>query len=171
MNVKIIKASSFVLILLLTVGALELTSYLTTANTKGSSPGRIIFVDLPRKNNNIILYDQKVYAFSSTVDQTDSDPFTTASGSRVRDGIIANNCYSFGTRVEIRGRQYEVQDRLNSRYGVWKNNKYCIRGNTEIWECFNSCENAQGYWDLWFPDRESALEFGVKILNVLILDS
>jgi hypothetical protein len=31
--------------------------------------------------------------------------------------IAANNCLRLGTKVEIRGRQYVVADRLNSRYG------------------------------------------------------
>ena len=42
-----------------------------------------------------------VYGYSSTVDQCDSDPFTTASGQRARDGIVANNCLPFGKEVAI----------------------------------------------------------------------
>ena len=146
MKLKIIKASSFVLMLLLTVEVLELASYLTTANAKDSPTGRTLFVNLPKTNNNIKLYDQQIYAYSSTIDQTDFSPFLTASQSKVRVGIIANNCYPFGTRVRINGKNYTVEDRLNSRYG---------------------CE----VWDKWYETKQEALNWGVRYLEVIILDN
>jgi len=82
-----------------------------------------------------------VTAYSSTVDQTNSDPFTTASGERVRDGIVANNCLPFGTKVLINDKEYEVLDRKNRRYG---------------------CE----WFDIWQETREEALEWGVKRLVI-----
>ena len=85
-----------------------------------------------------------VYAYNSEVGQTDGDPFTTASGSKVRPGIIANNCLKFGTKVEIAGKIYEVQDRMNSRYDC----------NT---------------FDIWFADKAEALKWGKKTINVKIL--
>ena len=49
--------------------------------------------------------------------QTDADPFTMANGKRVREGIVASNCYPFGTVVEVEGMGiFEVEDRMNSRY-------------------------------------------------------
>ena len=60
-----------------------------------------------------------VYAYSSTVGQTDASPFVTASGERVRDGIVANNCLAFGTVVtfpELYGEKpFVVTDRMAPR--------------------------------------------------------
>ena len=89
----------------------------------------------------IILENQIVYGYSSTIDQTDSDPFTTAYGQKVRKGIIANNCWPQGTKIRIGKRVFEVQDKMNDRYG---------------------CE----VWDIWFEDRDEARVWGKKTLNI-----
>ena len=88
--------------------------------------------------------NQQVFGYSSTIDQTDPDPFTTASGSKVRKGIIANNCYPFGTWVIVRGEIYTLEDRMNSRYG---------------------CND----WDIWFETRQEALNWGHPYLTIEIL--
>ncbi len=89
-----------------------------------------------------------VTAYSSTVDQTDADPFTTASGSRVRDGIIAYNYLPFGTRIrfpDIFGdKVFVVQDRLNARAG-------------------------QYLADIWMTSREQANQWGHKVLRMEVL--
>lgn len=60
-----------------------------------------------------------VTAYSSTPDQTDGSPFTTAMGSQVRDGIIACNFLPFGTKVrlpEFSGdKVFVVEDRMAKR--------------------------------------------------------
>ena len=84
-----------------------------------------------------------VTGYSSTVDQTDSSPFITASGIRVRDGIVANNCLSFGATVIINNKEYEIQDRKNKRYG---------------------CE----WYDIWFPTRHEAKHWGLQYLEIKI---
>ncbi len=90
-----------------------------------------------------------VTGYSSTEDQTDSDPFITAAGTIVQDGIVATNILSFGTKIklpELYGDKiFVVEDRMN-----WKK-RYHI--------------------DIWFPSREEALEFGAKITEVLILSN
>ncbi|KKK47778.1 hypothetical protein LCGC14_3151730 [marine sediment metagenome] len=83
-----------------------------------------------------------VTAYSSTVDQTDSSPFTTASNQKVRKGIVAYNCADFGTKIKIEGRVYEVQDRMNKRFG-------CSRV------------------DIWMKTREEAKEWGKQELEIL----
>ena len=69
------------------------------------------------------------FSYSSTVGQTDSSPFTTASGAQVTDGTIANNCLPFGTKVRIPSlfgdKEFTVTDRMAPRYGcssfdVWQ---------------------------------------------------
>jgi 3D (Asp-Asp-Asp) domain-containing protein len=67
----------------------------------------------------------------------------------VRDGIIATNFLPFGTAVkipEIYGdKVFVVEDRMNKRY--WQN------------------------IDIWFPDRETALEFGRKQIVIEVISS
>ena len=86
-------------------------------------------------------------AYSSTPDQTDSTPFTTASGKRVRDGFIAANFLKFGTKVQIPelygDKVFVVEDRMHPRFNE--------------------------YVDIWFPDRRSALKFGKKEVEIVVL--
>ena len=91
-----------------------------------------------------------ITAYSSTPDQTDDTPFVTASGKCVGDGIIANNMLPFGTRVRIPelygDKVFTVQDRMAS-----------YKSNYHI--------------DIWFPDRPSAVKFGVKTAKIEVLES
>ncbi|ADR37729.1 hypothetical protein Ocepr_2281 (plasmid) [Oceanithermus profundus DSM 14977] len=94
-------------------------------------------------------------AYSSTPDQTDSTPFVTASGQRVRDGIVAvsrdleQQGLRFGSKVVVTrvtgpgcgpeaqalvGRVLEVQDRMHPR--------------------------KRQQVDVWRPSREEALAIG-----------
>ena len=92
-------------------------------------------------------YLVRATAYSSTPDQTDDSPFITASGSRVGDGIIAANFLPFGTTVRIPdvygNKVFVVEDRMNQRY--WLN------------------------IDIWFPERESAKQFGVKRIKIEVV--
>ncbi|MDP2789678.1 MAG: 3D domain-containing protein [bacterium] len=87
-------------------------------------------------------------AYSSTRDQTDGDPFTTASGQKVKDGIIAMNGVPFGTKVRIPekfgSKVFVVQDRMHARYG-----------------------SSRG--DIWMKTRNDAKQWGVKRVKVEIL--
>ena len=88
-----------------------------------------------------------VTAYSSTPDQTDDTPFTTAWQTPVRDGVIAANFLPFGTKVkfpEMYGdKVFTVEDRLARK------NSHKI--------------------DIWFPSRQDALQFGKRTLVVEIL--
>jgi 3D (Asp-Asp-Asp) domain-containing protein len=90
-----------------------------------------------------------ITAYSSTPEETDDTPFITASGSYVREGIVAANFLPFGARIkipEIFGDQvFVVEDRLHERH------------NDRI--------------DVWFPTKEKALRFGIKISEIEILSS
>lgn len=87
-------------------------------------------------------------AYSSTRDQTDGDPFTTASGAKVKDGTIAMNCLPFGTKVRISShfgqKVYTVEDRMAKRWGCKK-------------------------LDIWMPSRELAMQWGVRSVTLEIL--
>lgn len=90
-----------------------------------------------------------VTGYSSSVIETDSTPFITASGIRVREGIVANNYLPFGTLVrlpEIFGDTvFEVQDRMS-----WQKDNFHI--------------------DVWFPTREQALKFGTKFTVLEVVE-
>ena len=90
-----------------------------------------------------------ITAYSSTVWETDEDPFITAAGTGVRDGIIANNYLPFGTKVRIPelygDKVFTVEDRMN-----WK------KGNYQV--------------DIWFSSYLEAKEFGAKRTYIEILE-
>ncbi|MBL7156354.1 MAG: 3D domain-containing protein [Candidatus Pacebacteria bacterium] len=90
-----------------------------------------------------------VTAYSSTVAQTDSTPFITASGNSVRPGIVAANFLPFGTKItipEIYGNDvFTVEDRMHPR------NNYHV--------------------DIWFPNYLQAKNFGKEITYVEVLEN
>lgn len=89
-----------------------------------------------------------VTAYSSSPLETDDNPYLTAAGTRVRDGVVANNLFPFGTKIrlpELYGEKiFVVEDRMH-----WKKGYYHI--------------------DIWFPSRKEALEFGAKRTYIEIL--
>ncbi len=96
-----------------------------------------------------VSFSVRVTAYSSSVDETDSTPFTTASGTQVEDGIIAANFLPFGTKVmipELFGdRIFTVEDRMHRR--------------------------KTGFVDIWMPSKESAKEFGIHEAEIYILSA
>jgi 3D (Asp-Asp-Asp) domain-containing protein len=74
-----------------------------------------------------------VSCYNAEISQTDSEPLIMANGASVYDGAVANNYFPFGTEVRINGKTYQVQDRMNKRYGkndfdIFMWNKYdCIK--------------------------------------------
>jgi len=90
-----------------------------------------------------------VTCYTSEVNQCDGDPWTTASGHKLKEGdkIVANNCLDFGTKVLISGVEYTVEDRKNSRYGC-------------------------GWFDIWYGSSERTKEcftFGKQNKNIYIV--
>lgn len=85
-----------------------------------------------------------VTGYSSTPEETDSTPFTTANGTRVRWGIVATNLLPFNSRVRVKGEFgdeiFIVTDRMHPRFSH--------------------------RLDIWFPTREEALAFGKQRLEV-----
>lgn len=89
-----------------------------------------------------------ITAYSSTVCQTDSTPFITASNSWVRKGIVANNFFPFGTKIRIPkyfgDKIFVIEDRMH-----WR------KSNEHI--------------DIWFPAKQQAINFGITKAYVEIL--
>ncbi|MDP3971012.1 MAG: hypothetical protein Q8P90_04950 [bacterium] len=107
----------------------------------------------PPEDSIVIEYETEemsatLYAYSSTASQTNGNPFVTASGETVTDGIIANNCLAFGTEVmfpEIYGDKiFRVQDRMATRYG---------------------CNS----FDVWFSNTADAIQFGKKYTTAEVI--
>lgn len=95
-------------------------------------PGSTFVITVKADSENVQTMQAEVSAYTSSVEETDDTPFITASGVKTRPGIVANNCLEFGTRVVIGGVEYEVQDRMNRRYGcevfdIWKQSKHEAR--------------------------------------------
>jgi len=90
-----------------------------------------------------------VTGYSSTEDQTGSEPFITAAGTMVREGVVANNVLPFGTKIKLPGlygdKIFVVEDRMS-----WEKGKYQI--------------------DIWFPDYWQALNFGAKRTYIEVLE-
>ena len=89
-----------------------------------------------------------VTAYSSTPEQTDSTPFITASGTRVREGIVAANFLPIGTKIKLPDiygdKIFVVEDRMHPR------KKYMV--------------------DIWFASYTEAKEFGAKLTYVEVLE-
>ena len=90
-----------------------------------------------------------ITGYSSTEDQTDSEPFVTAAGTWVREGIVANNFFPLGTKIKIPelfgDKVFVIEDRMS-----WEKGNY--------------------YIDIWFPDYWQALNFGAKRTYIEILE-
>jgi 3D (Asp-Asp-Asp) domain-containing protein len=90
-----------------------------------------------------------VTGYSSEVEQTDDTPFITASGERVKWlGIACPRKYSFGTIVLGLGDPMVCNDRM-----AYKNDW----GDVEK-------------FDIWFPEKKSALEFGKQKADLYIIN-
>ncbi len=87
-------------------------------------------------------------AYTSSRWETDSDPFTTASGTKVHDGTIAANGLPFGAKVRLPDyfgdKIFTVEDRMNAKWG-----------NRRV--------------DIWMTDRSQALEWGVRTVTIEIV--
>lgn len=91
-----------------------------------------------------------ITGYSSTPWETDDSPYITAAGTWVRDGIVANNKWPFGTQIripEIFGDKiFVVEDRMH-----WRKGNYHV--------------------DVWFPSYWEALNFGAKRTYIEILEN
>lgn len=91
--------------------------------------------------------ERVVTAYTSTVGQCDSTPFTTANGTTVHDGVIAANWLKFGTRVRIPAmfgdKVFIVADRMNPRF--------------------------DDRMDIWMSSISNARVFGVRHLTIEVL--
>ncbi len=98
--------------------------------------------------------------YSSTVDQTNSQPCITANGFDVcsygKMGTVAANFLEFGTEIKMPehfgDKVFVVRDRMNTRYDR------------------PSASHYKGYIDIWFPTRQEAQSFGRIKSEIKILE-
>lgn len=94
-------------------------------------------------------YLSQVTVYNSVPEQTQGDPFVTASGERVRDGIVAANCLPFGTKLRMPDmygdKIFVVKDRLAA-------DKSCY---------------ILDIWQEWTPDAKS---FGAPTTKIEIIE-
>lgn len=90
-----------------------------------------------------------ITAYSSSPWETDGNPYITAAGTWVREGIVANNLLPFGTKIkipEIYGDKiFVVEDRMH-----WKKGYYHV--------------------DIWFASYGEAKNFGAKRTYIEVLE-
>lgn len=103
------------------------------------------FSNRPKDPNKIRVV---VTAYSSCPMETDDDPYITASGNWVQEGIVATNFLPFGTEIKIPevfgNRVFVVQDRMHHR------KKYQV--------------------DIWFSSKAGAIDFGVRHTYILLIE-
>jgi len=91
-----------------------------------------------------------VTAYSSTIWETDDNPFVTAAGTWVREGIVANNMLPFGTKIKIPelygDKVFVVEDRMHWRKGYY-------------------------HVDIWFASYREAKNFGAKRTFIEVLEN
>lgn len=90
-------------------------------------------------------------AYSSSVDETDSSPFITASGADIRKHpyrIVAANFLRIGTKLQLPDLYgdtiFDVQDRMNQRFS--------------------------DRLDVWQPSKQEAKQFGIRKVKVRIVE-
>ena len=92
-----------------------------------------------------VFREAEVSAYNPVEAQTDGDPFIMSSGKRVYDGAIAcPRWLELGTRVEILGRVYTCEDRMNIRYN--------------------------NHFDIMMWEYQDAIDFGRRTLQVKIFN-
>lgn len=92
-------------------------------------------------------YEVTVTAYSSSPEETDSTPFTTAMNRDVRDGVVAANFLPFGTKIKIPAlfgdKVFVVEDRMHQR--------------------------KTDFVDVWMSTKEAAQHFGITRTVIEVL--
>ena len=92
-------------------------------------------------------YIGELTAYTSREEETDDTPHITASGTYVRDGIVATNMLPIGTHITIPalfgGKTFVVEDRMHARHS--------------------------DKLDIWFPAKAEAIRFGSRRAKIEVL--
>ncbi len=114
-----------------------------------STPSTALFSQILIKPFSSKFLKVTITAYSSTPEETDDTPFITASGKKVRDGIVATNFLPFGTKVQIPSlfgsKVFVVEDRMHPRM--------------------------TNRLDVWMSSKADAKQFGLQRAEIVILSS
>lgn len=92
-------------------------------------------------------------AYTSRHSETDSDPFISADGNHVYDGLVAcSREYPFGTKVVINGRTYRCGDRMAQKNDHARN-----------------LSLTKPRFDIWMDNLSDAKQFGRRELAVTVI--
>ncbi len=105
-------------------------------------------------------------AYTSSVRETDSTPYITATGARTRLGIIAVSRdmlreLPYGSRVKL--------EDLGTPRGLGKGRFYYLFNNRVFVVEDTMHPRMQRRIDVWLPDRNTAIRFGVRNVRVTII--
>lgn len=104
-------------------------------------PGSTINYEAPKGQ----MVQAVVTAYTSSIEETDDNPWETASGTKPGPGTVAcPDRLPFGTVIEIEGRRFTCEDRMNKRY------------------------RESDHYDVWVESKEIALNWGKKELEIIV---
>jgi 3D (Asp-Asp-Asp) domain-containing protein len=107
----------------------------------------------------------KATAYTSSIRETDSTPYITATGSRTRVGIIAVSRDMLGSLPY--GSRVTLEDMGSSRGGAGRFN-YLFNNRVFVVEDTMHPRKREQI-DVWLTDRGMAIRFGVRSLRVTIV--
>jgi 3D (Asp-Asp-Asp) domain-containing protein len=110
----------------------------------------------------------KATAYTSSVRETDSTPFVTATGARTRFGIIAVSRDLLGSDLPY-GSKVKIED-----LGDWRTGRGKGRFNAMLKDVVFVVEDTmhkrkRQQIDVWMPDRSLALKWGVRRVRLTVL--
>ncbi len=110
----------------------------------------------------------KATAYTSSVRETDSTPFVTATGARTRFGIIAVSRDLLGSDLPY-GSKVKIED-----LGAWRDGAGKGQFDEMLKDVVFVVEDAMNkrkrqQIDIWMPDRSLALRWGVRRVRVTVL--
>jgi 3D (Asp-Asp-Asp) domain-containing protein len=123
--------------------------------------------NLERKPKSFLSLTVRSTAYNSIPNQTDSSPFQTSTGVRTRYGIIALS------RDLLKRIPYGSRVRLQDN-GTWKSGRGYGKYNAMLKDTVFVVEDTMhprksGTVDLWLPARDRAMQWGVRRLNMQIV--
>jgi 3D (Asp-Asp-Asp) domain-containing protein len=143
----------------------QITPQKNAANTKIKTP--LVKTNLERKHKSFPSLTVRSTAYNSIPNQTDSSPFHTSTGARTRYGIIALS------RDLLKRIPYGSRVRLQDN-GSWKNGRGYGKYNAMLKDTLFVVEDTMhprksGTVDVWLPARDRAIQWGVRSLNMQIV--
>jgi 3D (Asp-Asp-Asp) domain-containing protein len=148
----------------------QITPRKTATNTKAKTPSaktQTVKSKLERKHKSFPSLTVRSTAYNSIPNQTDSSPFHTSTGVRTRYGIIALS------RDLLKRIPYGSRVRLQDN-GSWKSGRGYGKYNQMLKDTVFVVEDTMhprksGTVDVWLPARDRAMQWGVRSLNMQIV--